>query len=313
MGWSGGEFKRVHTWTDDESAGLNIEASRMDAEDNNFETGINACLHKAGQNSATGNLPMGGYIHTGVGNGTARTNYPSIGQIQDAGVIYATSGGTGNAHTLTLSPAITAYSTGQTFVFKAGATNTGAATINVNSVGAKSIYHGGAALEGGEIVSGQMYVIIYNGTQFDLVGDSIHRVPMCCGVTISSPQSIPNDTNTAVSWDIEDHDYGGMWSAGLPTLLVAPAAGVYTIQATVVFAINTTGLRWVVFRKNGGATYRGGQTFAGTTNAFQYCSMALPAVSMSLNEYWEVIAYQNSGGALDIEAGRTTAAMIRIR
>jgi hypothetical protein len=284
----------------------------MDAEDDNFSTGINACLHKGGQNTATANLPMGGFLHTGVGDGTARNHYAALGQVQDASIIYATSAGT-NAITLALSPVITAYSTGQMFVFKAGGTNTGATTINVNGVGAKDIYHGGAALTGGEIVSGQMHVIIYNGTQFDLVSNGVQKLPMSCGVSITSDQSIVDSTPTAVSWDAQDHDYGGMWASGNPTRLVAPVAGVYTVQATLVYDTNIVGYRSVIFQLNGGAVYRGGQVFAGTTSIYQYCTAVLPAVSMSASDYWEVIADQNSGGALDLIADRTTAAIIRIR
>ena len=54
MGWDGnGNFTRVHDWTDDEASAIDIEASRMDAEDDNFTTGINACLAKNGENTAT--------------------------------------------------------------------------------------------------------------------------------------------------------------------------------------------------------------------------------------------------------------------
>ncbi len=61
MGWDGsGNFTRSHDWTDDEAAGVNIEASRMDTEDDNFETGINACLAKNGENAMTGALDLDG-------------------------------------------------------------------------------------------------------------------------------------------------------------------------------------------------------------------------------------------------------------
>lgn len=54
MPWDGaGNFTREHDWTDDEASGIDIEASRMDTEDDNFESGINACLAKNGENKAT--------------------------------------------------------------------------------------------------------------------------------------------------------------------------------------------------------------------------------------------------------------------
>lgn len=80
-----------------------------------------------------------------------------------------TSGGTANAQTLTYSVAPAAYYQGQIFAFIAGATNTGACTLNVNSLGAKNVYLGNAALTGGEILSGKVYVVAYDGTQFQMV------------------------------------------------------------------------------------------------------------------------------------------------
>lgn len=77
--------------------------------------------------------------------------------------------GSANAVAIAPSPAITAYAAYQEFTFKAGATNTGATTINVNSLGTKNIFNQGAALRGGEIVSGQMYKVAYDGTQFNLI------------------------------------------------------------------------------------------------------------------------------------------------
>jgi hypothetical protein len=141
----------------------------MDAEDDNFATGIDACRKKDGGNAATGNLPMGGFVHTGVGDGSAKTHYPAIGQIQDGDVVYADAGG-GDAITLNLSPAITAYVKGQAFTFTAAATITGAATLNVNSLGAKDIESGGAALVSGDIVQDLVYTVVYDGTLFQVSG-----------------------------------------------------------------------------------------------------------------------------------------------
>jgi len=60
MGWSGGTFTRVHDWTSDAASAIDIEASRMDAEDDNFESGINNCLTKDGQNSPTSDIDFNG-------------------------------------------------------------------------------------------------------------------------------------------------------------------------------------------------------------------------------------------------------------
>ena len=71
--------------------------------------------------------------------------------------------GTANAITLTASATHTAYYNGMRLMFVAGSTNTGATTINVNSLGARSIRTiKGEALSGGEWEAGDYVSIIYD-------------------------------------------------------------------------------------------------------------------------------------------------------
>lgn len=75
-------------------------------------------------------------------------------------------GGTANGLTVTLQAAFTAYADGQIISFRATATNTGAATLNVNGIGAKAIRKmdasGDAALAGGEIQNTGIYLAQYS-------------------------------------------------------------------------------------------------------------------------------------------------------
>src|SRR5689334_11629114 len=80
-----------------------------------------------------------------------------------------TSGGSANVQTLTYSVAPSAYVQGQRFMFIAGFSNSSTATLNVNALGAKAIQYNGAALSGGEILSGKIVEVAYDGTQFQLV------------------------------------------------------------------------------------------------------------------------------------------------
>lgn len=87
--------------------------------------------------------------------------------------IYSSAGGTANAITVTLSPALTSYATPTRIIFKATATNTTATTINVNGLGAKNLYKFTAgtlgAIVAGDVVNGGIYEAIYDGTQFQLL------------------------------------------------------------------------------------------------------------------------------------------------
>lgn len=80
-----------------------------------------------------------------------------------------TSGGSANAQTISLSPAITAYSAGQVFRFIAGFTNTSGTTLNVNSVGAKTIKIGTNALKSNVILAGKIITVVYDGTDLQLI------------------------------------------------------------------------------------------------------------------------------------------------
>lgn len=78
---------------------------------------------------------------------------------------YATAGGSANALTVDPSPALASYATGAKIVFRATATNTGAATINVNSLGVKALeIEAGTALQAGAILTGAIYEAVYDST-----------------------------------------------------------------------------------------------------------------------------------------------------
>lgn len=95
----------------------------------------------------------------------------NLGQkIQNSEYVYAADSVGTDAYAVTLVPAPSAYAAGQRFVFKAGTANTDAATLNVNSLGAKNIYKGSdQALETGDIKSGQIVEVVYDGTEFQMV------------------------------------------------------------------------------------------------------------------------------------------------
>jgi len=95
-----------------------------------------------------------------------------------------TSSGT-NTITLAASSTLTAYAQGDRFMFKAGGTNTGAVTLNVDSVGAKAVQKNQAALVAGDITQNDIVHVVYDGTQFQMV--SPPKVPVGFG-TGDSPQ-----------------------------------------------------------------------------------------------------------------------------
>jgi hypothetical protein len=116
---------------------------------------------------------MGNFRHTGVADGTARTDYAALGQTQNGAFLWGgTAGGTANALTISLNPPLAAYAAGQEFRFLSGAAaNTGAVTLNVNSLGALAVnkFDGTVALSAGDIPANTMLVVAYDGTRFRLI------------------------------------------------------------------------------------------------------------------------------------------------
>lgn len=171
----------VHTgttaWAQDAAAGTNILSTRHDTHDQDIAAALTASIAADGQTPITANLPMSGFKHLNVADGTARTHYASVGQVQDSlNTFDDISSGAANTYEITLSPAITSYHIGQIFTFIAHQTNTSSATLNVNGVGAVALqatpfYLSG--LIGGEIVQGEPVQVVYDsgsGGRFIILG-----------------------------------------------------------------------------------------------------------------------------------------------
>lgn len=105
----------------------------------------------------------------GADHGAARAIMAAIKAFANQITGAKTSGGSANAYTFTSDTAgtiSTAYAAGMAFVFKANHSNTGASTLNVDGVGAKSIKKGGAqaALVANDIASGGVYFAAYEAS-----------------------------------------------------------------------------------------------------------------------------------------------------
>ena len=91
MPWSGGVFSRTngtHTgttvWAQDAAAGTGIVTGNHDTHDQDIASGINNCIAKDGSNTPTGNLPMGGFQHTGAAQATTSGQYAEYAQMNAA-------------------------------------------------------------------------------------------------------------------------------------------------------------------------------------------------------------------------------------
>jgi hypothetical protein len=131
-------------------------------------------VNKDGTKAFAGNQSLGGNKITSLGAGTALTDAAQLSQVQKGNVQQATTvAGTADAITLAFSPAITSYTTGMVIRWVSGGANTVVApTINIDSLGAKTVKKnpGAAALAAGDLgVANTINEAVYNGTDFILL------------------------------------------------------------------------------------------------------------------------------------------------
>jgi len=108
---------------------------------------------------------------------------------------YAASAGSSNAYTLAIDSAIAAYNEGQVFKFKANFANTGPATLNVNSIGAKNILKfGNKNLISGDIKSGDVVYVVYDGTSMLMLSSSSTDKSKFGGDGSDGALSVPSGT-----------------------------------------------------------------------------------------------------------------------
>lgn len=155
-------------------SGAVIDSAKYNALLTDLQTALTKCLLRDGQSAALAAISMGGFKITSLAPGVLRTDAATLGQVQDSGFAYLSGVAGTNTITANLTPAITAYAAGQTFHFVASGANTGAATINISGIGAKSITKNGtSALATGDILADSAYTLVYDGTQFQLSGSIV--------------------------------------------------------------------------------------------------------------------------------------------
>lgn len=126
--------------------------------------------------------------------------------------------------------------------------------------------------------------------------------------------SIVDNTLVALTFDSESWDTNGYHSTVSNTSrLTAPVAGKYLYIGNARFATNGTNDRYFAIRLNG-TDYIDGTGFSPNTSAIRTFGSLSGIYSFAANDYIELLVYQNSGGALNIEqgAGGPSLTMIRI-
>lgn len=116
-------------------------------------------------------------------------------------------GGTLGNYTVAPVPAFltsaSAYQFGRIYAFKVPHTNTGAATLNVNGLGSKNITKNGTvALAAGDLVVNQLVLVMYDGTQFQLLNPTANTtVAVASIVPGTDRQFLRTNSTPATQWE----------------------------------------------------------------------------------------------------------------
>ena len=155
------------------AAGTVINQTVANQLNTDLAAGLSTCITKDGQTTVTADIPMNSHKLTGLGGATASTDAVNMSQLQSGASLLLS--GVSGTDTITgsLTPALGAYVAGGTYRFVSVGANTGAVVLSINGLGNKAITKNGTtALAAGDIISGALVTVTYDGTQFQLVGVS---------------------------------------------------------------------------------------------------------------------------------------------
>ncbi len=158
-------------------AGSLIVAADMNSVIADIAAALSIAWPRDGQAPPTANMPMGGFVFTGVGDAAQLTQFASLKQVQGQLANYIVAGGvtgTANAVALAISPSPAAYAAGLYFEYVVELENTSeTVTHNVNSLGAVNTkkFYGGlkVPLAIGDLQVGAVARLLHDGTDFVLM------------------------------------------------------------------------------------------------------------------------------------------------
>lgn len=197
----------------------------------------------------------------------------------------ATDSAGSDSYAITVSPAPTAYTTGMRFSFISGTANTGACTLNVNSLGAKNIKKNVSVdLSTGDILLNQVVLVEYDGTNFQMM---------------SAQQPRP------------------FYKSGTTTYNLATASGTQTIAHGL--GVTPRFIRMTFMRTQSdiagssgiGNLHNGVGTFDGTTYATQYtgsdASSGATGNYSTFQSTSAIIVYNRGAGGSDVKQEATAS------
>ena len=144
----------------------------------------------------------------------------TIYYVKDARIAYGTCSTTAATAEKAVSATGFTLVTGARIAVKFTVTNTAVnPTLNVNSTGAKAIYYRGVAISAGYLAANRTYEFIYNGTQYELIGD------LDTNSTYSSKTAASGGTDVSLVTTGEKYTWNNKSTLAIGTTSTTAAAG----------------------------------------------------------------------------------------
>lgn len=143
---------------------------------------------------------------------------------------------------------------------------------------------------------------IVTETQLDTLSDDIAFLanPPKCRVYNSANISVPHNTPTALAFNSERFDSDTMHSTAVNTSRITfTTAGTYLVGGGVTWAGNTAGIRDITLRLGGATNLATISDDVPSGFAYSWSQSVATLYTFSAGQYVELIANQDSGGALN--------------
>ena len=244
MGFSAGTFTYSGSSTtfSAPTTGTTISSTAAAAAFTETAAGLSTCLLKDGTQTATAAIPL-------AVAPSALTHAARVNELQNGYGTFLTSVSGTNTIVGTATPT-PAYTVGQRFTFVPAATNTGATTLNISSLGAGAVQFAGAALAGGELVAGMPVTVYVTAATpvFEIIGSTKpvsgtkQATTSGTSITFTIPAWVKNfklqfngvSTDGTDAWLMQLGDAGDVEATGYL------AAGANLTEAGAVAVINST-------------------------------------------------------------------------
>ena len=191
----------------------------------------------------------------------------------------------------------------------------------------EAVYHGGNNVPVNDILGDLTYTeqnIVTNGESItdsidkldvdlashkaESASDDVHGLAYKGAILyLSADQSIPHNTATFLSFDGVIYDTSNFYNPSYPGRLTVPG-GVSKVRLTalITFSLNSTGRRFIVFRKNGTSfSGSGASNYQPSSDFVTIGNITSAIIDVIPGDYFQIEVIQTSGGSLSVASGTT--------